>query len=88
MTKNTLYLAVLPLVRMGREFGLTEQALTLFPDRNLATEFFEDEVDSYIKTFEWRANQYLIGGHVKSYEFRKEVISNKRVIVKVFQNVE
>ena len=29
-------------------FGLTEQILTLLPDKNLATEFFSDEVDTYL----------------------------------------
>ena len=59
-----LYLAVLPMVHMGVNFGLTEQILTLFPSRAFATEFFPDEVDAYILTFERRANEHLVGGHV------------------------
>ena len=87
MAKNILYLTVLPLVHMGREFWLTEQTLTLFPDKNFATEFFKDEVDSYIKTFEWRANKYLTGGHVINYEFETVETTEDRVIVRVTQNV-
>ncbi len=67
--------------------GLT-QTLTLFPDRNFATEFFPDEVDSYIDAFMWRANKYLVGGHSVGYEFVKEPTENNRVIVKVTQNVQ
>ena len=54
---NTLYLAVLPIIRLSdTNFGLTEQILTLFPDRSFATEFFEDEVDGYVATFEHRTS--------------------------------
>ena len=38
MPSNELYLTVLPLIHLGN--GLTEQSLTVFPDRNFATEFF------------------------------------------------
>ena len=34
---NELYLAVLPMVHIGANFGLTEQNLTLFPSREFAT---------------------------------------------------
>ena len=47
---NELYLTVLPIIHMGQAFGLTEQVLTLFPDRNFATEFFPDEVEGYVAT--------------------------------------
>jgi hypothetical protein len=87
MDVNELYLAVLPMVNLSGSFGLTEQFLTMFPDRNFATEFFEDEVDTYISTFERRANRYLVGGHVKSYSFEKEPTGDGRVIVKVVQHV-
>jgi hypothetical protein len=87
MVSNELYLAVLPLVHLSERFGLTEQFLTLFPSRDFATEFFEDEVDAYILTFERRANRYLVGGHVKSYSFEKEGTDDGRVIVKVTQSV-
>jgi hypothetical protein len=40
MRQNKLYLAVLPLIHLTPVgplgFGLTEQTLTLFPDKNLA----------------------------------------------------
>jgi hypothetical protein len=68
-------------------YGLTEQVLTLFPDRSFATEFFEDEVDTYISAFEYRT-KYLTGGHVKSWQIDKELIGNGRVIVRVLQRVE
>jgi hypothetical protein len=88
---NPLYLAVLPLVHVSNNpvlgYGLTEQTLTLFPDRNFATEFFPDEVDSYIDAFSWRANKYLVGGHSVGYEFVKEPTEDNRIIVKVTQNV-
>ena len=91
MSSNELYLVVLPLIHISLSptlgFGLTEQTLTLLPDRNFATEFFEDEVDGYVVTFENRANQYLSGGHVKGYEVYKERTDEGRWIVKVVQNV-
>jgi hypothetical protein len=90
-SSNTLYLAVLPLIHVSPNqvfgYGLTEETLTLFPDRNFATEFFEDEVDAYINAFENRT-KYLTGGHVKSWEVQKEPIGNHRVIVRVVQHVE
>jgi hypothetical protein len=88
---NPLYLAVLPLVHISNNqvlgYGLTEETLTLFPDKNFATEFLETEVDNYIDAFIWRANKYLIGGRVVSYECAKEPIGDGKVIVRVTQNV-
>jgi hypothetical protein len=90
-SSNTLYLAVLPLVHVTVNqvlgFGLTEQTLTLYPDKNFATEFFPDEVDGYIDAFKWRADKYLTGGHVVSYDLSKEITPEGRVIVVVKQNV-
>lgn len=87
MPSNELYLAVLPLIHLGsNEFGRTEETLTLFPDKNFATQFFPDEVDSYITTFQNRI-KYLTGGHVTGYEIRKEDQEDGRVVVKVIQNV-
>jgi hypothetical protein len=86
---NDLYFVVLPIVHMGStNFGLTEQILTLLPDKNLATEFFADEVDTYLQTFRKRADTYLTGGHVTGYSFFKEPMENGRFIVRVVQNVE
>ncbi len=89
--QNDLYLAVLPLVHITPTtqigYGLTEQALTLFPDRNFATEFFEHEVDAYIEIFKQRANKYLIGGHVTSYDFYKEPARPGHCVVRVTQHV-
>jgi len=91
MPSNDLYLAVLPLIHISANpslgFGLTEQTLTLFPDKNWATEFFPDEVENYICTFEARASKYLTGGHVIGYEVHKEPTDSGRVIVRVTQNV-
>jgi hypothetical protein len=86
MPSNELYLTVLPLIHLGREFGRTEETLTLFPDKNFATQFFPDEVDGYVATFQNRI-QYLTGGHVAGYEIRKEETEDGRIIVKVIQNV-
>jgi len=87
MPHNILYLAVLPVVHMGRQFGLTEQILTLFPSKELATQFSTEEVEGFISTFERRANEYLVGGNVLSYQFEKFPAGNNRVIVRVIQNV-
>jgi hypothetical protein len=91
MPTNKLYLSVLPMIHLGNpsfpSFGLTEQMLTVFPDRNLATEFYPDEVDGYIETFRHRAEDYLVGGHVKRYEFIKEPTKDGRVVVLVVQHV-
>jgi hypothetical protein len=88
MPSNELYLAVMPLIHMGASnFGLTEQTLTLFSSREFATEFFPDEVDGYVATFENRANKYLTGGHVTGYRVEKETTEEGRIVVKVIQNV-
>lgn len=88
MATNELYLAVLPLVHLGSNFGLTEQTLTLFPDKDFATEFFPDEVQNYILVFQSRADKYLTGGHSKRFEFFTEEANDGRVIVRVVQHVE
>jgi hypothetical protein len=91
MPLNRLYLAVLPLIHTSTVgpigFGLTEQTLTLFPDRNLATEFYPDEADSYLITFKNRADKYLTGGHVTHYDVSTEPTDDGRVIVVVIQHV-
>jgi hypothetical protein len=91
MPHNVLYLAVLPLVHISNVpyigFGLTEQTLTLFPDRNFATEFTPGEVENYISTFKSRADQYLVGNRVISYDFSTESVEGGYVIVRVIQNV-
>ncbi len=87
MPSNELYLVVLPIIHLTQAFGLTEQILTLLPGREMATEFYRDEVDGYIATFKNRANQYLIGGHVKRYDAELQDIGDNRVVVKVVQVV-
>lgn len=84
---NELYLAVLPLIHLGSTFGLTEQAITLFPSRDFATRFFTDELEGYLTTFQNRANEYLTGGHVTSYEVTPLQEKDGRWIVKVVQHV-
>ena len=90
MPTNELYLTILPLIHVSVNqalgFGLTEQTLTLFPDRNFATEFFPDEVDGYIATFEQR-QKYLTGGHVTGWEIHKDPTADGRVVVRVIQHV-
>jgi hypothetical protein len=65
-----------------------EQVLTLFSDRNLATEFFENEVHDYLRDFQEVANKYLRGGHVVSYEFAAEKTDDGRYVIRVTQNVK
>jgi hypothetical protein len=87
---NVLYLTVLPLIHFNKFFGLggaTDQAMTLFPSRDLATEFFPEEVDQYIKEFETRAKNYLTGAHVTGYTCEKVATEDGRFIVQVIQNV-
>ncbi len=89
-TSNVLYLAVLPIIHTSPTqqfgFGLTEEILTLFPDEDFATRFFEDEADNYITIFDNRT-KYMIGGHVAGWEIHKEPTADGRVIVKVIQHV-
>ncbi len=85
--KNELFFVVLPTVRIGgQNHGLTEQVLTLMPERNFATRFFGDEVNQYIQTFRNRL-VLLTGGHVQSYEFHQEKQDDGRYVVRVIQNV-
>lgn len=90
MPNNELYLVVLPLIHISNVAyiggGLTEQVLTLLPNREFATEFFTDEVDGFIATLQNR-EKYLIGGHVVRYEVSKIDIGNNRAVVKVIQHV-
>jgi hypothetical protein len=69
-------------------FGLTEEVLTLLPDRSSATGFLPDDVQTYIDIFKDRANKYLKGEHVKGYDLQQEPTEDGRVIVLVTQNVE
>lgn len=88
MVSNELYLAVLPLIHLGKkDFGWTEETVTLFPDKKFATEFFADEVEGYLAVLKNRTN-LLIGGHVKKFEITTENTEDGRVIVKVIQHVE
>jgi len=103
MPTNRLYLAVLPIVHLSnipstpplhvtgtmfQPFGaITEQVLTLFPDRNFASEFYPDEVEFYINVFKANASQYLTGGHVGRYECTQQPTGDGRVVVMVEQHV-
>jgi len=91
MASTDLYLVVLPLIHLTPVgplgFGLTEQTLTLLPGRDLATEFHEDQVESYISTFQNRT-KYLTGGHVTGYDIYREPTEEGRVVVRVVQHVE
>lgn len=98
MPSNELYLVVLPLIHIPspvinrlisnvvRQPGPMEQVLTLFPDRDFATEFYSDEVQFYIDSF--RANiRSLTGGHVTGYEIFTETTADGRIVVRVVQYV-
>jgi hypothetical protein len=84
MPSNELYFVVLPLIHLAT--GLTEQTLTLLPDRDFATEFFPDEVEPYLSVFNNRL-KHLVGGHVIGYDLHQEKTENGRVVVRVIQNV-
>jgi hypothetical protein len=85
---NKLYFAVLPqIVVSGTSFGRTEQILTLVPDKNFASAFFLEEVESYIQVFQNRQS-HLVGGHVKGYDLDQEPASGGRVYVRATQHVE
>jgi hypothetical protein len=79
-----LYLSVLPIIHVSS--GLTEETLTLYPDRKFATEFFPDGVERYVATFRNRI-KYLVGGHSKGYDIYPEDMEDGRVVVRVVQNV-
>ena len=81
---NVLYLAVLPIIHI--DTGATEQVLTMYSDKSLATEFFPDEVDTYISMFTKRT-KYFTGGHVERYDCQRESTPSGRVIVRVGQYV-
>jgi hypothetical protein len=86
--QNKLYLSVYPQINLSNlEFGKVHQILTLMPDRNFATAFFPDEVDTYIQVFKNR-EKHLVGGHVIGYDITKEPSSDGRVYVRVIQNVK
>jgi hypothetical protein len=85
MPSNELYFVVLPLISLRT--GVTEQTLTLLPDRTFATEFFPDEVGGYLKMFQTRLKE-LSGGHVTGYDLVPENTDDGRVIVRVVQNVK
>jgi hypothetical protein len=100
MPANILYLTVLPLIRpvvvrnalaarvnvVAARPGSVEQVITLFPDRNFATEFYPDEVQFYIDALD--ANiPALSGGHVVRYEIFMEPTNDGRVVVRVVQHV-
>ena len=94
MPSNTLYLAVLPLIRVpsphlgiaGVTSGSVQEFLTLVGERNLATEFFPDELPLYLDTFK-ASVRYLTGGHVTGYELVLDAAHDGRMVVKVVQHV-
>lgn len=84
---NVLYFAVFPQIAVsGTSFGRTEQVLTLVPDKNFASAFFPEEVDTYIQVFRNRLG-HLVGGHVTGYEIAKEQAGGGRLYVRATQNV-
>jgi hypothetical protein len=85
--ENELYLAVLPMIRMFDSPLPVEEFLTLYPDRNFATNFFPDEVDFFLNLIKRRSGN-LTGGHVVRYEFSVEPTEDGRKIIKVIQIVE
>ena len=89
MADKVFYLAILPLIHMGRtNFGKTEEALTLFPSREFATEFFPDEVRGYVAAVESSAKKFMRGFHVAGYDVQILPTEDGRVVVRVVQHVQ
>ena len=85
---NDLYIVLLPLIHLGLPSpGVTEQFMTMLPDRNLASSFFPDEVETYLLMLKNRA-KHLVGGHVTGYTFEIEPAENERVVIRVIQSVQ
>ena len=85
--ENVLYISIMPIIHLSVNFGLTEQILTLFPDRNFATEFLPEHVAGVLATFESRAKDHLSDNNI-SYTVHPENTGDGRVIVKVIQHVK
>lgn len=86
LIRNELYLAVLPLVRIPDTMYPVEDVLTLYPNRDFATNFFPDEVDFFVKLMR-RRFQNMMGGHVVNYEIELEPTDDGRTIIKITQIV-
>ncbi len=72
----------------GESADRAEQIFTLFPDKDFATKFFGDEVQTYVADFQTVADKQLRGGHVIGYEYEIEGTDDGRYIVRVIQNVQ
>jgi hypothetical protein len=83
---NELYLGVLPLMRMFDSPQPIEEFLTLYPDKNFATNFFPDEVTRTTDLLRKRLLN-LTGGHVIGYDLEEEQTEDGRFIIKVIQHV-
>ena len=88
MEPNVLYLSVSPLMNFNSlgVMGLKE-FYTLYASKDLATQFFPDELDRVEKPIRDLLQQ-LRGGHVVGYDFAREAATDGRVILKVIQHVE
>ena len=84
---NELYVAIIPIIHLTQSFGLTEQVMTLFPDKNFATSFTKEEVNGYLITLKNRADQYLTGGNVQSYDIKTVPAGDGLFFIRVIQNV-
>lgn len=85
MADNVLYLAALPLFYVG-PMPRAEEAFTLYPERDFATQFFPDELDRYLPKLSGLILQAR-GGRVQGYDIFQEDAGNGRVIVRVVQHV-
>jgi hypothetical protein len=87
VTFNVLYFVVMPQISLSPDtYGRVDEVLTLLPDKGMASEFSEGDVDSYILLFKHRV-KYFIGDDVIGYSFEKERMQTGRYVVKVTQNV-
>jgi hypothetical protein len=83
---NELYLCALPLMRIFDSPQPIEEFLTLYPDKNFATNFFPDEMTRTMDLLKRRLLN-MAGGHVIGYDVEQEPTEDGRFIIKVIQHV-
>jgi hypothetical protein len=87
MKSNVLYLVVLPVIHLSS--GLTEQVLTLLPNKEQGTTFLEAQLNDFSSMFLTRANKYLTGDVVTRYECIAEPVpgAENEYLIRVIQHV-
>jgi hypothetical protein len=84
---NELYMAVLPMVHLGiNQYGLTEQVITLLPDRKQATDFFPMRFRTTSTSSSEEPSTSSVGTSLGTHLNRSRLTLG-RVIVRVYQHV-